>query len=317
MHRIRVRRRVAAALAALSFVPLVACGTNDKAAAPSPSGRSVAETTTTAEKTSALAAKPYTKEFKELERAFDARLGVYAIDTGTGREVTHNDRGRFAYNSTFKALQAAVVLSTYSVDGLDRRVRYSEKDLVANSPVTERHVATGMTLGELCDASVRYSDNTAANLLFDHVGGPKGLQASLRKLGDHATRMDREEPELSRWVAGEKRDTSTPRAMAQDLRAFVLGDALRGPEQALLTKWLRTNTTGDKVIKAGVPSDWIVGDKTGTGSYYGARNDIAVVWPPDSAPIVIAVLSHRGTKDAAPEDKLVAEAASVVVDSLS
>ncbi|WP_107500630.1 class A beta-lactamase, partial [Streptomyces sp. sk226] len=263
------------------------------------------------------AAKPYTAAFEKLERAFDARLGVYAIDTGTGREVIHNDRARFAYNSTFKALQAGVVLGEYSLDGLDRRVTYTRKDLVANSPVTEKHVDTGMTLKELCDASVRYSDNTAANLLFDHVGGPRGLDASLEKLGDDVTRMDRVEPELSRWVPGEKRDTSTPRALAGDLRAFVLGGALPAAEREQLTTWLRTNTTGDAVIRAGVPENWVVGDKTGTGSYYGARNDIAVVWPPDSAPIVIAVLSNRATKDAEPSDELIAEAASVVADSLS
>ncbi|NEC22465.1 class A beta-lactamase [Streptomyces parvus] len=311
MHHPRVRTAVAGLVAVLSLVPLAACGQSDSTAPPS-SAKPAASASA-----SGAAAKPYTGAFKKLEREFDARLGVYAIDTGTGREVTHNDRARFAYHSTFKALQAAVVLSTYSLDGMDKRVTYTREDLVAHSPVTEKHVDTGMTLKELCDASVRYSDNAAANLLFDHVGGPKGLDASLEKLGDDVTRMDREEPELSNWVPGEKRDTSTPRALAEDLRAFVLGKALGAPERAQLTTWLRTNTTGDAVIRAGVPKNWVVGDKTGTGNYYGARNDIAVVWPPDSAPIVIAVLSHRGTKDAEPDDRLIAEAASVVVDSLS
>ncbi|MDQ0988544.1 class A beta-lactamase [Streptomyces sp. V2I9] len=310
MHHPRVRTAVAGALAALSLVPLVACGQN---ASTSPSTSAGPGRRTPAPAT----AQPYTADFTALEREFDARLGVYAIDTGTGREVAHHDRARFAYNSTFKALQAGVVLSTFSLDGLDKRVTYTRKDLVANSPVTEKHVDTGMTLEELCDASVRYSDNTAANLLFDHIGGPEGMDAALEKLGDGVTRMDREEPELSRWVPGEKRDTSTPRALAGDLRAFVLGKALPAPERRQLTTWLRTNTTGDAVIRAGVPENWVVGDKTGTGSHYGARNDIAVVWPPDSAPIVIAILSHRATKDAEPSDELIAEAASVVVDSLS
>ncbi|MFE9458327.1 class A beta-lactamase [Streptomyces californicus] len=319
MHRSRVRTGVAGVLAALSLVPLAACG-QDGSSPPPTSAKPVAGTSASPAEASAsapAAAKPYTAALEKLERAFDARLGVYAIDTGTGREVVHNDRARFAYNSTFKALQAGVVLGKYSLDGLDRRVTYTREDLVANSPVTEKHVDTGMTLKELCDASVRYSDNTAANLLFDHVGGPRGLDASLEKLGDDVTRMDREEPELSRWVPGEKRDTSTPRALAGDLRAFVLGRALPAPEREQLTTWLRTNTTGDAVIRAGVPKNWVVGDKTGTGSYYGARNDIAVAWPPDSAPIVIAILSNRATKDAEPSDELIAEAASVVADSLS
>ncbi len=254
MHRSRVRTGVAGVLAALSLVPLVACGQDGSSAPPASAGpvagasASAAGASTSAP---AAAAKPYTAAFEKLERAFDARLGVYAIDTGTGREVVHNDRARFAYNSTFKALQAGVVLGKYSLDGLDQRVTYTRKDLVANSPVTEKHVDTGMTLKELCDASVRYSDNTAANLLFDHVGGPRGLDASLEKLGDDVTRMDRVEPELSRWVPGEKRDTSTPRALAGDLRAFVLDGALPAPEREQLTTWLRTNTTGDAVIRRG------------------------------------------------------------------
>ncbi|MFI5805035.1 class A beta-lactamase [Streptomyces sp. NPDC051561] len=309
MQHNRVRRSVTCALAALSLVSLTACGQNDADRPPSRS-EPVAATAT-------APAKSFTRDFKELERKFDARLGVYALDTGSGRDVAYHAGDRFAYNSTFKALLAGAVLGKYSVAGLDRRVSYTQKDLVANSPVTERHVNTGMTLGELCDAAVRYSDNTAANLLFDHVGGPKGLDAALTKIGDRVTRMDREEPELSRWVPGEKRDTSTPRALAGDLRAFVLGDVLQKPERAQLTKWLRTNTTGDATIKAGVPKNWVVGDKTGTGIHYGARNDIAVVWPPNSAPLVIAILSHRSTKDAEPDDRLIAEAASVVVKSLS
>lgn len=314
LQQTRARRTVLGALATFCIVPLMACADGDSSASSSPS----TVTTKPAGNTEpARATTASGREFKALERKFDARLGVYAIDTGTGREVAYNAGERFAYNSTFKALAAGAVLRKYSLSGLDRKITYSKDDLVANSPVTEKHVDTGMTLGELCDAAVRYSDNTAANLLFDRLGGPKGLNAVLKKMGDGVTRMDRIEPELSTWVPGEKRDTSTPRALAKDLRAFVLGDALRKGERAQLTKWLRTNTTGDNTIKAGVPENWVVGDKTGTGSYYGARNDIAVVWPPDGAPIVMAILSNRGKKDAEPSDKLIAEATSVAVDSLS
>ncbi|MGW7276577.1 class A beta-lactamase [Streptomyces sp. NPDC054864] len=314
MQLTRVRRAALGAVATFCLVPLVACADDEPSASSSPSTASTQPAGTTKP---AGAKKPFAPGLKALERKFDARLGVYAIDTGTGREVAYNAGERFAYNSTFKALAAGAVLRKYSLSGLDRKITYSKDDLVANSPVTEKHVDTGMTLGELCDAAVRYSDNAAANLLFHQLGGPKGLDAVLEKMGDDVTQMDRIEPVLSTWVPGEKRDTSTPRALAKDLRAFVLGDALRKGERAQLTKWLKTNTTGDNTIRAGVPENWVVGDKTGTGSYYGARNDIAVVWPPDSAPIVLAILSNRGKKDAEPSDKLIAEATSVAVDSLS
>ncbi|MFE9884041.1 class A beta-lactamase [Streptomyces scopuliridis] len=315
MQHTRARRAVLGALAALALVPLVACGQGDSPASASPSAVAAPNGATTKP---TPATKPFAGELKELERTFDARLGVYAVDTGTGREVAYNDGERFPYASTFKALAAGAVLRKYSLGGMDRVITYSKNDLIANSPVTEKHVETGMSLKELCDAAVRFSDNTAANLLFDDaLGGPKGLEAVLREIGDDVTLMERREPELSRWVPGDTRDTSTPRALVKDLRAFVLGDVLGKAERAQLTEWLRTNTTGDALIRAGVPKGWVVGDKTGTGSYHGARNDIAVVWPPDSAPIVMAIMSNRPDKDAEHDDKLIAEAASVVADALS
>ncbi|MEE4594937.1 class A beta-lactamase [Streptomyces sp. DSM 41524] len=318
MRFTRTRHTALSALATLALlVPLTACSEGDSpdASAPSRPSSTSAERASTA--STGADAKAVAGEFKKLERSYDAHLGVYAIDTGTGHEVAYRDGERFAFASTFKALEAGAVLRKYKLSGLDRVVRYSKDDLVDNSPVTEKHVDTGMSLGALCDAAVRYSDNTAANLLFDQLGGPKGLDAILEKLGDDVIQMENIEPELSRWVPGETHDTTTPRAMAKDLRAFVLGDVLGKGERAQLTKWLRTNTTGDELIRAGMPKGWQVGDKTGSGTYYGARNDIAVVWRPGAAPLVMAIMSYRGDKDTPFDNKLIADAASVVADTMS
>ncbi|MFJ1747221.1 class A beta-lactamase [Streptomyces sp. NPDC088116] len=304
----RARRTALGALATLALLPLVACGQGASSNSPSASGAPTKPRT---------AAKPFARDLEELERTFDARLGVYAVDTGSGREVAYNEGERFAYASSFKALAAGAVLRKHSPDGMDRVIMYAEDDLIDHSPVTEKHVETGMSLRELCDAAVRFSDNTAANLLFDALGGPKGLDAALEEIGDDDTRMERREPGLNRWTPGVAQDTSTPRAMAEDLRAYVLGDVLDKSERHQLTKWLRTNITGADLIKAGVPKGWAVGDKTGAGSYYGARNDIAVVWPPDAAPIVMAIMSNRHEKDADFDNRLIAEAASVIAATLS
>ncbi|SCD61093.1 MULTISPECIES: class A beta-lactamase [unclassified Streptomyces] len=256
------------------------------------------------------------RAFAELERKFDARLGVYAVDTGDGRTVTHRPDERFAYASTCKALLAGAVLAKKSLPQMERLVRYGKEEIISNSPVTEKHVATGMTLRELCDAAIRYSDNAAANLLFRELGGPRGLQDALRGIGDQVTRCDRYEVALSDATPGDLRDTSTPRALAADLRAYALGSALPAEKRAVLTDWLKRNTTGDHTIRAGTPRGWVVGDKTGTGGY-GTRNDIAIVWPPDAAPIALAVLSRRDTEDAEPDDALIAGAAKVALGAFA
>ncbi|CDR16073.1 class A beta-lactamase [Streptomyces iranensis] len=318
MRFTRARHTAVSALATLALlVPLTACSEGDSSDTSGPSSSSSTSAERAGTASTGADAKAATGEFKKLERSYDAHLGVYAIDTGTGHEVAYRDGERFAFASTFKALAAGAVLRKYKLSGLDRVIRYSKDDLVDYSPVTEKHVDTGMSLGALCDAAVRYSDNAAANLLLDELGGPKGLDATLEKLGDDVIQMENIEPELSRWVPGETHDTSTPRAMAKDLRAFVLGDVLGKGERAQLTKWLRTNTTGDELIRAGMPKGWQVGDKTGNGSYYGARNDIAVVWRPDAAPLVVAIMSYRGDKDTPFDNKLIADAASVVADTMS
>ncbi|MGW7286291.1 class A beta-lactamase [Streptomyces sp. NPDC054847] len=305
------RRASLTALAALAAAPLTGCAAPRADAAP-PSA-SASSRTAPAPKASA---GPSGRAFARLEREFDARLGVYAVDTGSGRTVTHRADERFAYCSTHKALTAAAVLERNSLAGLDKLVRYTRDDLVDHSPVTEKHVDSGMTLRAVCDAAVRYSDNTAANLLFDELGGPKAFQATLAALGDTVTHADRLETALNEATPGDIRDTSTPRALAGDLREYVLGDTLDAGKKALLTDWLRRNTTGDALVRAGVPDTWVVGDRSGGGGY-GTRNDIAVAWPPGAAPVVIAILSSRAAEEAEYDDRLVARAAEVVVAALA
>ncbi|PFA69229.1 class A beta-lactamase [Bacillus sp. AFS015802] len=254
------------------------------------------------------------QKFMQLEKKFDARLGVYAIDTGTNRTVVYRPDERFAYTSTYKALAAGAVLQQHSMDELDEVITYTKDDLVTYSPITEQYVDTGMTLREICDAVIRYSDNTAGNLLFQELGGPDGFENALRQIGDHVTEADRFETELNSAIPGDIRDTSTARALATNLKAFTVDDVLPVDKRTILTDWMRKNTTGDELIRAAVPKGWEVGDKTGAGDY-GTRNDIAIVWPPNRDPIIIAILSSRDTKDAAYDNELIAKAAKVVLNS--
>ncbi|MBO3086766.1 class A beta-lactamase [Cellulomonas sp. zg-ZUI40] len=251
----------------------------------------------------------------ELEARYDARVGVHAVDTGTGAAVVWRDDERFAYASTIKALAAGALLDLVGVDGLGRQVPVEADDLVVFSPVTETRVGGTMTLAEVAEAAVTRSDNTAGNLLLEALGGPAALDAALAALGDDVTVVSRTEPDLNEAARGDERDTTTPRTLAEDLRAYVLGDTLGDEERAVLTAWLTGTRTGDTLVRARLPADWVVGDKSGAAGY-GTRNDVAVVWPTGGAPIVVAVMSDRADRDAEHDDALVAEAASAAVAAL-
>ncbi|WP_425471935.1 class A beta-lactamase [Streptomyces piniterrae] len=293
-----------ALLLAAALLPLTGCGGGDRPASGSPSASS---------RRSADARDP---QFAALERKHGARLGVYALATGTGATVAYRADERFAFCSTFKTLAAAAVLHRNPLGHLDKRVTYTEADVNSISPITKDHIATGMTIRQLCDAAIRYSDGTAGNLLMRDIGGPTRLTAYLRGLGDSVSRMDHYEPELNRVRPQDPRDTTTPRAIAADYRKLVLGDALSTDKRALLKDWLERNITGAKRIRAGLPKGWTVADKTGTGDY-GRANDIAVAWPPHGTPLVLAIMSDRPGYHTPPKDSLIAETAKQIISALT
>jgi len=225
-----------------------------------------------------------------LEAKAGGRLGVCVLDPIRGRTLAYRADERFPLTSTFKALAAAAVLARVDagVEQLDRRILYSERDLLSYAPVTKAHVAEGMTLGELCAAAIDYSDNTTGNLQLEAIGGPAGLTAYLRTLGDEVSRLDRVEPDLNEAAPGDLRDTTSPRAYAQNLRTLVMGDKLSQASRAQLEAWLIADKVGDKRLRAGLPADWRIGDKTGSGER-GTANTIAILRPPGRGPLLAGV----------------------------
>ncbi|TMQ91077.1 class A beta-lactamase [Actinomadura soli] len=308
----------AAVLAISAFAAVTGC---DSEAAPRSSSAP-----TSGAATSPPSAQPapsqaeVTAKLRRLEQARGTRIGAYAVDTGTGRFVAHRADEAFPFASTFKAVACGAVLrkARNSDPGLmDRVIRYKKSDLAAFSPVTEKHVGTGMTVAGLCHATITHSDNTAGNLVLKEIGGPAGLTAFVRSLGDTVTRSDRVEPGLNDWRPGEKRDTTAPRAWAGSLRALTAGDALAPADRDRLNAWMKATVTGGRRIRAGLPEGWAAGDKTGTGGTYGSANDIAIVWPPSRAPLVIAILTTRPDAGAAADERAIAETARVLAQALS
>ena len=247
--------------------------------------------------------QPAAAGIAEIERDLQGRIGVAILDTANHRSIAYHSTDRFPMCSTFKFLVTAAVLNRVDKkeEQLDRMIRYGPADLLDWAPVTKEHVQQGnMTVDALCAAAIDYSDNTAANLLLQTIGGPHGFTEFVRSLGDPITRLDRNEPDLNTAIKGDKRDTTTPAAMLNDVKLLLLGETLSAASRQQLEAWMIKNTTGDKRLRAGLPSTWQVGDKTGTGDN-GARGDIAIVRPPNRAPILIVVYT---VESPAPSDKI-------------
>lgn len=256
---------------------------------------------------------------EKLEQSAGGRLGVVAFDTGSGTAVEYRAGERFPFCSTFKTIVAAAILkrSETQRELLGKRIAYTQQDADASgyAPITGKLVDQGMTVSELCAATLQYSDNAAANLLMKELGGPAEVTAFARAIGDEAFRLDRWEPDLNSAVPGDVRDTTTPAAMAQTVQKLLLGNALDSPQREQLVFWMKKNRTGDARIRAGVPADWIVADKTGTGSY-GTTNDIGVLWPPGRAPIVVVLYFTQRDQAAKPRDDVIADATRIAAAHL-
>jgi beta-lactamase class A len=239
-------------------------------------------------------------ELAKIEADSGGRLGVAVLDTLTGARSAHRADERFAMCSTFKLLAAGAILARVDAgkERLNRRIRFEAGDIVVNSAITkDRAGGDGMSLGELCEAAMVVSDNTAGNLLLAALGGPTALTAYVRTLGDSVTRLDRTEPDLNEAIPGDPRDTTSPVAMLSNLHTLVLGNVLSATAKNQLGRWLIGNRTGDARLRAGLPAGWRVGDKTGSGER-GTTNDVGIMWPPGRAPIVVSIYLTETSKTA-------------------
>ena len=256
--------------------------------------------------------------FGQLEKTNGGRLGVAVLDTATGERSGYRADERFPMCSTFKFLLVSAVLQRVGrrQETLDRAVPIPPKPLLSNSPLTEPHASGTMTVAALCQAALTRSDNTAANLLLERIGGPASITNFSRSIGDRVTRLDRMELSLNESLAGDPRDTTSPAAMVSDLNSVLLGNVLSSASRDQLTLWMEASLTGLDRLRAKLPKSWRAADKTGSNGEH-TTNDIAVLWPPDKPPIIIAAYI---TQCAGPESKragMLAEIGRVVREALT
>ncbi|MBI3438272.1 MAG: class A beta-lactamase [Proteobacteria bacterium] len=261
----------------------------------------------------------------QVEQRAGGRVGVVALNTANNVTLSYRADERFAMCSMFKWLLAAQILQMdmHMPGFLAQQVHFNEVYLanLGHAPVTRANVARGwMTVEQLAEAAVTQSDNGAANLLLEGVMGPAGLTRFLRANGDSVTRLDRNEPSLNENVPGDVRDTTTPNAMAHTMVRFLTTDTPLNPTARVkLTGWLVGNQTGGARLRAGLPADWRVGDKTGASDGdHNATTDVAICWSaPASAPIVIACFLSESTVDFDARNAAHADVARTVVQTWS
>jgi beta-lactamase class A len=261
-----------------------------------------------------------TRRFESLEEEHGGRLGVAVADTASSRNAAFRGHELFPMCSTFKTLAVAATLARVDAgkEQLDRRIRFDAREVVVNSAITkDRAGGDGMSLAEICEAAMIVSDNTAGNLLLAGLEGPAGVTAYARSLGDRVTRLDRNEPDLNEAVPGDPRDTTSPIAMLSNLRKLMTENILSPSSREHLTGWLIGNKTGDTRVRAGLPRDWRVGDKTGSGDR-GTTNDVAIVWPsPSRPPLFISIYLTGSSPDAAQRNAALAAVGRAVANALA
>jgi beta-lactamase class A len=254
----------------------------------------------------------------QLEKTNGGRLGVAVLDTATGEHSEYRANERFPMCSTFKFLLATAVLQR--VDGhqetLNRSVAIPSKPLLSNSPLTDPNAGGTMTISALCHAALTRSDNTAANLLLETIGGPDGITRLARFLGDTVTRLDRTETSLNESLAGDPRDTTSPMAMAGDLNSVLLGNVLTRTSRNQLTRWMEASLTGLERLRAKLPTSWRAADKTG-GNGEDTGNDIAVIWPTGRPPIIVAAYITQCIGAESKRAAMLAEIGELVKRSIS
>ncbi|MCV6826063.1 class A beta-lactamase [Primorskyibacter sp. 2E107] len=255
--------------------------------------------------------------FEVISLQVDGDLGVSVLDTETGRASGWDETSTYPLNSTFKFLLAGAVLQRVDrgQERLDRQIAVRSSDIVAWSPIAKEAVGGNMSLRSLCEAAMTRSDNAATNLLLRSVGGPEALTATLRNMGDPVTRIDRYETEMNDVPPGDLRDSSTPSQMLKTMETLLLGNILTARSKEQLAAWMIANTTGGARIRAGVPSGWTVGDRTGTGPR-GETATIAAIYPPNRKPLLMTIYIRGSSRNRDAQESTHAELARIATTNV-
>lgn len=254
---------------------------------------------------------------QQIEQTLDARVGLVIEDSGSDWSFRYRAEERALMNSTFKVALCGAVLEQADANAMriNETLEITADDLLDYAPVTEAKIGDAMTVGDLCFAAVDMSDNTAANLLMDWLGGPQAVTSFLRGIGDDSSRFDRREPELNSPGPSGEEDTSTPLAMASTLETMLLGDALSPAARVQLMEWMSTGGVTAALLRANAPNDWKIADKSGSGA--ASRSLVAMMSLPQDAPYFVTIYLSDAEADFETRNAALIELSAGVIDVLS
>lgn len=249
---------------------------------------------------------PLARRVTELANAAGGRIGVAALDLSTGETVNVLGDQRFPLASTSKIAIAATFLEGVEQGRwrLDQRFplllpKATRAFSTSIAPVVEGQSLPASTLIE---QMITRSSNPATDALLRVVGGPKAVNAWMRRAGIREFSIDRDiatlvrdDGEFNPAYHVDKRDSASPNAMVQLLAGIYQGKTVSSESRRVILGAMSRTITGKRRIRAHIPADARVLHKTGTLS--GTASDVGFIETPEGRTLAIAIyVTGQGTK---------------------
>ncbi|HHX8332807.1 CARB family carbenicillin-hydrolyzing class A beta-lactamase [Vibrio antiquarius] len=259
-------------------------------------------------------ASQLSEDISLIEQQTSSRIGVSVWDTQTDERWDYRGDERFPLMSTFKTLACATMLSDMDSGKLSKNAtaKVDERSIVVWSPVMDKLAGQNTRVEHACEAAMLMSDNTAANLVLNEIGGPKAVTMFLRSIGDKATRLDRLEPRLNEATPGDNRDTTTPNAMVNTLRTLIEGETLSYESRVQLKIWMQDNKVSDSLMRSVLPTGWSIADRSGAGGH-GSRGINAIIWKENHRPVYISIYVTETELSLQARDQLIAQISQLIL----
>lgn len=283
---------------------------NNQKSTPTPSNNSDYTATTSSDKSadsssSASKSKVSKIDFPKstvkgtIEDAFGEMSGttsVYVSPTDSDEKVVSNDGAQRAA-SDIKLFIMITAYQQVSEGQLNLNDEYTLKNsdkVDGTGDIRNLSAGTKISIQKLIDYMMEDSDNTAANIVINELGGMSTVNKQIKKMGASNTKLERMLMDQTALKAGKDNYTS----------ASDLGEALKKiyNHQMVSTKYdnamldiLKQNKNRTK-LPHDLPDDATVYNKTGEYDDYGVENDAAILGNTKGS-FVVVVLSEDGQRD--------------------